>query len=119
MPEPGRHPGPDRTEADGSSAPVAMATPMATPLRAVRSRYSYVRSDDNRLRVAITAALEAVEAGDQALAVEILLGALEDGLVCDPEDRRRRCPECGLGPLWPGQLEQHRLVVHLALPEAA
>ncbi len=42
-----------------------------------------------------------------ALAVEILLGALEDG----PGERRYRCG-CGASFEWPGLLDAHRLAVH-------
>lgn len=45
----------------------------------------------------------------------ILLGALEDGEIVDPHNRRRCCPVCGLGPIWPGQLDHHMLAVHPAL----
>jgi len=59
-------------------------------------------------RLAIVAALEALEAGDQAYAVEILLGALEDG----PSDRPYVCEACGLGFQWPGQLDHHQRFSH-------
>ncbi len=71
-------------------------------------------------RLEIIAALDALEAGDIRLAVAILLGALEDGAAVDPEGRRRRCQLCGAGPMWPGELEHHRLVAHpVELLEAA
>ena len=54
-------------------------------------------------RAAIVTALEALEDGDQALAVAILLGALEDG----PTERSHRC-ECGAAFEWPGLLDAHR-----------
>lgn len=60
----------------------------------------------------IVAALEALGTGDTGHAVDIPLGALEDGPLGDPRDRRRRCRACGIGPLWPGQLERHALGVH-------
>ena len=63
-------------------------------------------------RLAITAALDALEAGDQDHAVAILLGALEDSPVSDPHGRRRPCPECGPPLRWPGELEHHRRVSH-------
>lgn len=78
------------------------------------------------MRLAIVSALEALEVGDQQLAVEILLGALEDGNVCDPHGRRRPCPVCGPPPRWPGELAAHCIALHPqfidqrdALPEAA
>ncbi len=55
------------------------------------------------LRAAIVVALESLEDGDQALAVEVLLGALEDG----PIARRNLC-ECGAPFEWPGLLDDHR-----------
>jgi hypothetical protein len=58
--------------------------------------------------LAVVAALEALEAGDQALAREILLGALEDG----PSERRFTCPDCSASFEWPGLLEQHRQLAH-------
>jgi hypothetical protein len=57
--------------------------------------------------LAVTAALEALEVGDVALAGEILLAALEDDPVHDPQGRRRRCPVCLAGPYWPGELDRH------------
>ncbi len=54
------------------------------------------------LRAAIVVALESLEAGDQALAVDVLLGALEDG----PSARRNLC-ECGAAFEWPGLLDAH------------
>ncbi len=53
--------------------------------------------------LAIVSALEALEDGDQALAVAILLGALEDG----PSFRPHLC-ECGAAFEWPGLLDDHR-----------
>lgn len=52
----------------------------------------------------IISALEALEVGDQRLATEILLGAIEDG----PAERPHVC-ECGFAAEWPGLLEAHRL----------
>jgi hypothetical protein len=60
---------------------------------------------------AITAALEALEAGDQREAVAILLSALEDG----PERTRGdacKCSVCGQGFEWPGQRDAHVARVH-------
>ncbi len=60
------------------------------------------------------AALEAMEAGDTAEAVAILLSALEDG----SRARRYACA-CGSRFQWPGLLEHHRLMSGHELPEAA
>jgi hypothetical protein len=65
-------------------------------------------------QLAVVAALEALEAGDVALAEAILLAAREDG----PSRPHRVCPECGLRFDWPGQREAHVLNVH-GLEEAA
>lgn len=65
-----------------------------------------------RYRVAIVVALEAIEDGDAALAVAILLNALESEPVCDADGRRRRCEVCGFGPAWPGELSAHWRNVH-------
>ncbi len=66
-------------------------------------------------RLAIVAALDALEVGDHALAVEILLDALEgDGQYVS----RCRC-ECGAGFEWPGLLDAHRLAVHYLDDEEA
>jgi predicted ABC-type transport system involved in lysophospholipase L1 biosynthesis ATPase subunit len=59
-------------------------------------------------RLAIVAALEAIEAGDIALAVEILLSALEDGA----RELRSRCPVCGQAFEWPGLRDAHVLAAH-------
>ena len=57
---------------------------------------------------AVTAALDALEAGDRRLAEAILFG--------DPEDAKqtatRSCPQCGLDCQWPGRLADHLRVVH-------
>ncbi len=58
------------------------------------------------LRAAIVAALEALGDGDQALAVVVLLGALEDG---GPIVRRYGC-KCGATFQWPGERDRHRIV---------
>lgn len=56
-------------------------------------------------RLALVAALEALEVGDQRLAVDILLAAIED----DGERVERvRCDACGLGFTWPGLRAAHR-----------
>lgn len=65
--------------------------------------------------LAIAAALEALEAGDIRHAEAVLLGALEDG----PTARGHKCPECGLGSEWPGQLDEHIGRVHGYPDEAA
>ena len=59
------------------------------------------------LRLAVVVALEAIEAGDYAYAVDVLLGALEDG----PQERSYRC-ECGWSGEWPGLLDAHRFAAH-------
>ena len=59
----------------------------------------------------IVSALEALEAGDQALAVEILLGALDDG----PSERAFQC-ECGASFEWPGLIDAHRIGADHELP---
>jgi hypothetical protein len=55
------------------------------------------------LRAAMTAALEALEAGDPGEAAAILRSALQR-----PRRRRRVCDFCGLSFQWPGQLEDHQ-----------
>lgn len=70
-------------------------------------------------RIAVVAALEALEAGDEPLAVAILSGTLEDGPVCDPHQARRRCPTCKRGPLWPGEIDHHLYVMHPELLDVA
>jgi hypothetical protein len=59
-------------------------------------------------RRAIVAALEALEAGDQWGATEILLSALEDG----PSECPYVCETCGLGFEWPGPLDHHERFSH-------
>jgi len=54
-------------------------------------------------RLAIVAALEALEAGDVRSCEAILHGALEDG----PTVRKHRC-SCGSSYEWPGLLDAHR-----------
>ncbi len=65
--------------------------------------------DFRAARSSILAALEALEDGDQALAVGILLAALEqDG----PTSRRYPCRICGVALEWPGLRERHELLIH-------
>ena len=54
----------------------------------------------------IRAALEAFESGDTAYAVR-LLEDLERELLSSPDQRRYRCPTCGLVFRWPGELDHH------------
>jgi hypothetical protein len=61
------------------------------------------------LRLAIVAALEALEVGDTDLAVAILLGALEDGPTQAPECS---CPVCGSTFGWPGERDHHLQFAH-------
>jgi hypothetical protein len=65
-------------------------------------------------RLAIVSALEALEAGDTRLAVDILLGALEelDDGPASGGRRRAVCPHCRVAFRWPGLLDQHLTVVH-------
>ena len=63
-------------------------------------------------RAAIVTALDALEAGDGRYAVAVLLDAFEAGPVVDLTGRRRRCPDCGYGPAWPGELDDHARVMH-------
>jgi hypothetical protein len=58
--------------------------------------------------LAVSATLEALEAGDVRYAQAVLLGALEDG----PTERGCKCPDCGLGFEWPGQRDEHIERVH-------
>jgi hypothetical protein len=62
-------------------------------------------------RLAITAALEALEAGDQRLAVDVLLDLLEEA-DSPPASHRNVCPHCRAAFPWPGLLAQHLDVVH-------
>jgi hypothetical protein len=59
-------------------------------------------------RTAIVTALEALEVGDQELAVSVLLNALEDG----PRHDRCACPDCDLSFEWSGQRDAHVAAVH-------
>lgn len=69
-------------------------------------------------RLPIIAALDALEAGDQDLAVAILLEALEDASAPPSGARTFSCPECRVDYEFPGLLEQHRILFH-SIPEAA
>ena len=61
-------------------------------------------------RAAVVRALEALEDGEAREAEAILRSALRR-----PARRRHRCPVCGVGFPWPGQLNDHVYHVH---PEA-
>lgn len=70
--------------------------------------------------LSIVGALDALETGDQALACAILLGALETSEdVYDLDGRRKPCPHCAAGPMWPGLLEHHFRAVHPDLVSVA
>ncbi len=67
-------------------------------------------------RLAIVVALEALEVGDQRYAVEVLLGALEDG----PLGPCGYACECGRRFEFPGLLVSHRdRAGHWPIEEAA
>jgi len=76
---------------------------------------SVARASPGRDRLAILAALEALEVGDSGLSVEILLAALEDGEHVE----RVRCRFCGAGFPWPGLRDRHELAAHSLDEEAA
>lgn len=57
-------------------------------------------------RLVLIIALEALEAGDDRLAVDVLLTALEE-LDDSPRGRPHRC-ECGQAFEWPGLRAAHR-----------
>lgn len=59
------------------------------------------------LRIAITVALERLEAGDTEGATSLLLAAVEDG----PVEGEQACPLCGWRG-FPGALEHHLLYGH-------
>lgn len=59
-------------------------------------------------RARLTAALEAIEAGDVRLCEAILVDLLEEDV---PAIKSHRC-DCGARFTWPGQLEHHRFVAH-------
>lgn len=58
----------------------------------------------------VVTALDALGDGDQALAVEVLVAALEEG-ESRPGLGPPTCPTCG-AKAWPGQLERHVWSVH-------
>jgi hypothetical protein len=60
------------------------------------------------VKLAIVAALEALESGDQRLATDILLSALEDG----PTALTFPCRTCGQRFEWPGLRDAHELHAH-------
>lgn len=65
---------------------------------------------ESGLRIAAVAALECLEVGDQAGAVDLLLAALEsDG----PSLSSAKCPLCGIECEWPGRREAHLRSAHL------
>jgi hypothetical protein len=69
-------------------------------------------------RLAIVAALEALEAGDTRYAIAVLLGALEDGPVVGR--RPCSCPHCPAEFDWPGLLQAHLVFCGpVELPRAA
>jgi hypothetical protein len=57
-------------------------------------------------RLSIVSALEALEVGDQRLAVDILLAALDEG---EPVGARENRCACGRQFEWPGLLDAHQL----------
>ena len=65
-------------------------------------------------REQLVRAIEAVEDGDLTFARAVLRHAIEtfDGTPIGPNLRCPGCPECGLGPLWPGELDDHLRFVH-------
>jgi hypothetical protein len=65
-------------------------------------------SDSSSLRGAVIRALEALEAGNQWEATDILLAALEDVDV----PRRIACPRCDVRFCWPGELDHHLRFSH-------
>lgn len=60
------------------------------------------------MKLAVVAALEALEVGDVVLAIEILLGALDDY----PRPVGVHCPDCHRRFDWPGLLDEHRQRAH-------
>lgn len=56
-------------------------------------------------RVALIKVLEGCDVGDYRLAVEILLGLLEQ--LDEPVEHRAICQACGRGFEWPGLLNAH------------
>lgn len=67
---------------------------------------------DRACRIAIVQALEAIEAGDYRLAVDLLLNALEE-----PSGEPPVCATCGVRA-WPGDLRRHVWSLHRAAEEA-
>jgi hypothetical protein len=59
-------------------------------------------------RAALTSALEALELGDESQAHSIIVSALAD----KRQDRKHACPDCPNTYEWPGQLAEHRLLIH-------
>jgi hypothetical protein len=100
--------------------PEPLTTVAADPAETHSGRYSPVQSADDlrleieRLRVGIERAIETIgyASGRGWEAVDDLNALIEGAPICDPRGTRRRCPECGLGPLWPGELADHREHVH-------
>lgn len=66
-------------------------------------------------REAIVTALEALEVGDQALAVAILLGALERAPIDPKASTPCPVPNCTYTG-WPGQVAHHLAISHGTLP---
>jgi hypothetical protein len=64
------------------------------------------RGGSVNFRQSLTRAIEALEDGDEVYAAAIIRHAIEhfDG---SPIGRNRVCIRCGLGPLWPGELDDH------------
>jgi hypothetical protein len=60
-------------------------------------------------RLAIVAALAALEAGETTYATEVLLGAIE---VDGPSERLLACPDCSATFQWSGELDHHRRFAH-------
>ena len=56
----------------------------------------------------VITALESLETGDVAGAVNVLLAAMEDGQI----ERTHRCRVCGLAHEWPGLRSHHELLAH-------
>ena len=66
--------------------------------------------------IAIVYALEAIEDGDIAHAVDLLLAALESGPITDPK-ASTACPVPGcLYSGWPGEVHKHLAITHGRLP---
>jgi hypothetical protein len=69
-------------------------------------------------RLALIAALEAIEAGDTEHATGILLAELEDDDAGSRDRNRVRCA-CGATFEWPGQRDDHQLSGACPLRRAA